>query len=1029
MILKKNKNRTVIKFGMLLLASIVLVTSNKLVAQEKAQAILDDQTEAEILQLMEEGDIPGLSVILIDGNKEEVKSFGYANVESQQPVISRTQFEIGSLSKAFTALAITNLEKQGKINLDLNVSDYIPWFHTTFNDSEVSITVRQLLHHTSGIPWETISKIPETNDVNALEQTIRILVGQELDKLPGSEYQYATINYDVLALIIAKVSGQSFEAYLEANIFNKLGLETTSIGKEDSKLQMATGYKIGFFEARPYQAPTYKGNNAAGYVISNAEDMMRWIKFQMGEIDSDLYEDANVTHQRDETVALHSMSSYARGWQISLDGTEEIYHDGLNPNFSSYITFRKNEKVGVVVMANSNSNMTSVIGNKLIKYLANEKIEKIPDPGDGGDRTYSGISIAILFYIVLVIGFLLLIVWDLVKKRRKFEGFGWKKLFKFILSLLVIAPFLYAIYILPVAISDFTWDAILVWTPVSFSYLLIFLVAAIAISYFAKLIAVLFPDNNSFKQKAPAILLMTTLSGIANVLVIVMVTSVIDSEIEIKYLSFYYLLVIAVYLVGRRFVQVNLIKIARGLVYDLRIKLVDKIFSTSYEKFEGLDRGRIYTALNDDVNTIGGSIGEIILLVTSFITAVGAFVYLASLAFWATIFAIILIIGISSIYYLVGQKANTYFEEARDSRNGFMRLINGMIDGYKEISLHRRKKLEYKKDIENSAFEYKDKMSTADIKFTNAFLVGESLLIILLGFVVIAMSQVFPSIRSYTIMNFVIVFLYLIGPVNAILNTIPDILNLRIAWDRVQKFINEIPANLDLSKVPASITANSYKLEAKGIEYRYKSGEEDDKGFCVGPIDLEIKSGEVFFIIGGNGSGKTTLAKMLTGLYKPDKGEVLINGEVQDNFELSEYFSTVFNPSHLFEKLYSIDVESKQKEIVKYLELLDLQNKVEIKDKTYSTISLSGGQRKRLALLQCYLEDSPIFLFDEWAADQDPEYRHFFYRTLLPDMRRLGKLVIAITHDDHYFDVADKILKLDQGQLDFIEMSEAVVSK
>ncbi len=693
------------------------------------------------------------------------------------------------------------------------------------------------------------------------------------------------------------------------------------------------------------------------------------------------------------------------------------------------MTFRPDEKIGVVVMANSNSNMTPVIGNKLIKFLANERIEKMPDPGDGGDKAYSGISISILIYILLVLGFLLLIGWDVLKKRRKFEGFDWKKLFKFVQSLLIITPFLYAIYILPEALTDFNWKAILVWTPISFKFLLMLLVGAIAISYFAKLIALLFPEKNNFKQKAPTIFLMTALSGIANVLVIVMVTSVIDSEIEIKYLSFYYTLVIGVYLIGRRYVQVNLIKIARGLVYDLRIKLVDKIFSTSYEKFEGLDRGRVYTALNDDVNTIGGSISEIILLVTSFITALGAFIYLASLAFWATILAILIIIAISAVYYLVGEKANKYFEEARDSRNGFMRLINGMIDGYKEISLYHRKKIDYKNDIEDSANEFKVKMSIADIKFTNAFLVGESLLIILLGFVAIGMTEIFPSVRSYTIMNFVIVFLYLIGPVNAILNTIPDILNLRIAWDRVQKFISEIPANLDLSDIPVSIVASSFTLETRRIEYQYKMEDEDEKAFSVGPIDLEIKSGEIFFIIGGNGSGKTTLAKMLTGLYKPDKGEVLINGKVQENFQLSEYFSAVFNPSHLFEKLYSIDVDNKQKEIGDYLKLLDLHTKVEIINGNYSTINLSGGQRKRLALLQCYLEDSPILLFDEWAADQDPEYRHFFYRTLLPEMKKAGKLVIAITHDDHYFDIADKIIKLDKGQLEFIEISDAVVSK
>jgi ABC-type siderophore export system fused ATPase/permease subunit len=188
--------------------------------------------------------------------------------------------------------------------------------------------------------------------------------------------------------------------------------------------------------------------------------------------------------------------------------------------------------------------------------------------------------------------------------------------------------------------------------------------------------------------------------------------------------------------------------------------------------------------------------------------------------------------------------------------------------------------------------------------------------------------------------------------------------------------------------------------------------------FGIGPIDLEVKSGEILFIIGGNGSGKTTLAKLLTGLYEPDEGKVLINNKVVESGYLSEYFSTVFNPSFLFEKLYNINVKNKQSEIKKYLKVLNLEEKVVIEENKYNTIDLSGGQRKRLALLQCYLEDSPIYLFDEWAADQDPGYRNFFYRTLLPEMRKAGKIVIAITHDDHYFDVADKILKMKDGRLE-----------
>jgi ABC-type siderophore export system fused ATPase/permease subunit len=144
----------------------------------------------------------------------------------------------------------------------------------------------------------------------------------------------------------------------------------------------------------------------------------------------------------------------------------------------------------------------------------------------------------------------------------------------------------------------------------------------------------------------------------------------------------------------------------------------------------------------------------------------------------------------------------------------------------------------------------------------------------------------------------------------------------------------------------------------------------------------------------------------------------MINNEVVKGAQLSEYYSAIFSTAHIFKKVYNIDLQQKSAEIARYLKMLHLDKKVSITGNKYSTIDLSGGQRKRLALLQCYLEDAPIYLFDEWAADQDPDYRNVFYRTLLPEMKRAGKIVIAITHDDHYFDVADKIFKMNFGKLD-----------
>lgn len=984
--------------------------------QTPGQTLLGN-VDKEVRALMHEGKIPGLSLVIINGNQQVIKTYGHADISTNKPVTPNTLFQIGSCTKAFTALAVMQLVQSGAISLNASVTDYIPWFKPTYKDSLVTISVLQLLHHTSGIPWQSIALIPESNDKDALEKTVRKIENVQLRTLPGKHYEYATINYDVLAFIIQKVTQQSFEEYITENVLHKLQLQHTTIGQPADSSLMSTGYRISYFKPRAYEAPVFKGNNAAGYVISNANDMGKWLQLQLGLNKPEMQQLVKFTHQRDETVPLHDMNSYAMGWEVSLNGNGEIFHGGLNPNFTAYIAMRPAQKSGIVVMANSNSSFTPVIGNRIMKLISGEQIKKEAEPGDGGDSVFSLISFAMGLYILVVLAYLGFVIRGIVRGKRTYEKFTSRKLQSFLWMLAVLGPFVYGLYILPKAVAGFTWETITVWTPVSFVTSIFMIAAALAVSFMSFIATLFFPDKNEFKRVAPGIMLTSILAGLSNMIVIILLTSSQDADIELKYLVFYFTLSFTLYFFAKSFFQKNLVRFTRNLIYDFRIKLVDKMFSTSFQKFEKIDRGRVYTALNDDVNTIGEAANMFVLLITSLITALGAFIYLASIAMWATVMILLFIVSVCMLHYFVSKSADTYFEQARDSRDVFMRLINGMVDGFKEISLHKNKKLEYKADLAASAYEDKEKRTIANIKFVNTFMIGESMLIVLLGIVAFAFPEMFPYIRPAAIMSFIIVVLYLGGAINQIVTSVPTILQVKIAWNRIQQFLKEIPANLDLSKETAPVESYVESIRAKGITFQYKNKADHEK-FGIGPIDLEVKRGEILFIIGGNGSGKTTLAKLLTGLYEPDEGKVLINNKTVENGQLSEYFSTVFNPSFLFEKLYNINIRNKQHELQKYLKVLNLEEKVVVEENRYSTINLSGGQRKRLALLQCYLEDSPIYLFDEWAADQDPGYRNFFYRTLLPEMRKAGKIVIAITHDDNYFDVADKIMKMKDGKLE-----------
>lgn len=188
--------------------------------------------------------------------------------------------------------------------------------------------------------------------------------------------------------------------------------------------------------------------------------------------------------------------------------------------------------------------------------------------------------------------------------------------------------------------------------------------------------------------------------------------------------------------------------------------------------------------------------------------------------------------------------------------------------------------------------------------------------------------------------------------------------------------------------------------------------------FRVGPVNLSIEPGEILFIVGENGCGKTSLIKLLLGLYTPQRGEVRLNGKAVGPEGLDDYrqlFTTVFADYYLFDDLPEHE-HSLPSDATRYLERLEIAHKVSVRDGAFTTTDLSTGQRKRLALVNAWLDGRPVLVFDEWAADQDPTFRRVFYTELLPDLKRLGKTIIVISHDDRYFDTADKVVHLSRGK-------------
>jgi putative ATP-binding cassette transporter len=204
-------------------------------------------------------------------------------------------------------------------------------------------------------------------------------------------------------------------------------------------------------------------------------------------------------------------------------------------------------------------------------------------------------------------------------------------------------------------------------------------------------------------------------------------------------------------------------------------------------------------------------------------------------------------------------------------------------------------------------------------------------------------------------------------------------------------------------------------IEMRDLHFAYPPSKKE-AGFAVGPIDVTIRRGEILFITGANGFGKSTILKMIAGLFPITAGTILVDGEpVTDMARYRSMFAGVFTDYHLFRKLYGVTASDEEAKAV--LSKLEVQAKVDVRHGTFSTVQLSSGQRKRLALAVALLEQRPILVLDEWAAEQDPFFRKTFYEEVLPWIRERGQTVVAVTHDDRYFGAADRTLMVEDGRL------------
>ncbi|WP_395822809.1 cyclic peptide export ABC transporter [Collimonas sp.] len=517
------------------------------------------------------------------------------------------------------------------------------------------------------------------------------------------------------------------------------------------------------------------------------------------------------------------------------------------------------------------------------------------------------------------------------------------------------------------------------------------------------------------------------LNGIASVLLVATLNRALsgsaaaDGELALRFG-----LCAAIALVTRVITGVLFARLSQDTMAQLREHVAKRVAAAELRDVERIGAAPVQSVLTDDATNVSMLFFALPNIVMHGSIVFGCLSYLAWLS-WPVCLLALTAIVVGSIGYHTGDKrAIASLEAAGQSQDKLFRYLGALFTGAKELKLHQARARQFLDGQLGAAIgEVRDHRRRA----FSAYAVGVGW-IVFLFYVFLGAAAFWPTLGVHAdpaaASGYIVVFLFMLLPLDGLLNNVPTLNAARVSLDRIEKVMEEF-GNLRTLAVPSESASHApFKtLTLRDVTHSYFH-ERDERMFSVGPINLTFKPGELVFLVGGNGSGKTTLAKVLTGLYEPEDGVIEVDGQPIGSAERAAYrerFTAVFNDFHLFDALLGIidpndpsraQADARANALVAKLAL---DHKAQVVNGAFSTRALSTGQRKRLALVVAYLEDRPFYLFDEWAADQDPAFKAVFYEQLLPELCARGKTVLVITHDDRYFPLADRVLKLDNGSI------------
>ena len=458
-----------------------------------------------------------------------------------------------------------------------------------------------------------------------------------------------------------------------------------------------------------------------------------------------------------------------------------------------------------------------------------------------------------------------------------------------------------------------------------------------------------------------------------------------------------------------------------AIIHRLRVRLMDDVRHSELLALEALGRSRIFAAITSDTAVLTQASNTLCYSMQSVVVVCFVAAYVAYLSVAAFALSVVIVAAAGALFHFRGKRLTAERSRAAEQERRLFDRLTDFLDGFKEVRLNAARSADLFADSVAVSRVAANIKIGAQVETFRQIVSTQSYMYILLGAVVFVAPIFSSSLAGTSITQTTTALLFVVGAAFGLVQSIPILSNANAAADRLAKLDADLHAAVSQARdgIPERRTLD--RIEMRSIEFRYKD-RFSETAFKIGPIDFNLRSGELVFVTGGNGSGKSTFMRVLAGLYPPSSGEVTLDGvrvTAETRNEYRALITTVFTDYHLFRPLYGID-DPDPAELDSLLRQFRLIDKTGLSNREFRTLDLSDGQRKRLALIVALLEKRPILLLDEWTADQDPEFRRKFYHELLPQLVRGGATVVAVTHDERYLDeltVPARRIRMDEGRI------------